>query len=418
MATGMKIPTVYLPRPMAHQLPLLLSPARFKLTAMGRRWGKTAALMIAALRGHGPESGVFKGVIDGGRIWWVAPTYPEIEASNIWRDLKRACRDAWETKSEITRTITLANGGSISVRCASDTDTLRGPGLDGLIIDEAAFVKPEAWLEVLRPSLADKQGWAILGSTPNGKNWFYQKYLEWQQQADAEVWRQPTSDNPLVTPEELESIQKEIGPRRYAQELEANFLTVEGALWPGEYFEDIYTERWPDSFDRGVIAIDPSLGKTEAADYSAIIFAGLSGGKIYIDVDMQKTTPTVIVDRTLRMYDRYRPSHVGIESNGFQEVLKPLFDLTCQVRHGAPLPICLIHNGPAKEVRIQRLDPYLANDTFRVRKTEYGINLVDQMMMFPTKGWHDDGPDALEMAMRLLDWGSASHEPEPEVLRA
>ncbi len=354
-----------------------------------------------------------------GRIWWIAPSYPEIEASNIWRDLKRACRDAWESKSEITRTIVLVNGGSISVRTASDPDFLRGPGLDGVVFDEAAFVKPEAWLDVVRPSLADKQGWAIFGSTPNGKNWFYKKYREWEHQAGCEVWRRPTSDNPLITAEELESIRKEIGPRKAAQELEANFLSVEGALWPGEYFENIYADPWPDLFERGVIAVDPSLGKNEAADYSAIVFLGLKGGKIYADVDMQKTPPTEIVERTLRMYDRYKPSHVGIEAEGFQEVLKTVFELMCQARGRMLPPIALMYSkGAKKEVRIQRLDPHLANGVLKVRKTPHGELLVDQMMMFPTKGWHDDGPDALEMAVRLLDWSTTSVEPEPERLRA
>jgi hypothetical protein len=92
--TGTEIPTVLLPRPLPHTLPVLLSPSRFKAVLCGRRWGKTATGLQMCLRGHGSFKGQFKGAINGGNIWWVAPDYTQIESSRIWEDLKKATCNA------------------------------------------------------------------------------------------------------------------------------------------------------------------------------------------------------------------------------------------------------------------------------------------------------------------------------------
>ena len=38
---------------------------------------------------------------------------------------------------------------------------LRGRSLSGVVLDEAAFMESAVWFEVIRPALADKQGWAV-----------------------------------------------------------------------------------------------------------------------------------------------------------------------------------------------------------------------------------------------------------------
>src|SRR4051812_43082389 len=91
-------PTLFLPDALPHQIPVLMSPARKKIVICGRKWGKTPLGLLACLRGHGPEEGHLPGMIDGGNIAWVAPNFTV--ASDIWRDLKRACNGQWQHKSE------------------------------------------------------------------------------------------------------------------------------------------------------------------------------------------------------------------------------------------------------------------------------------------------------------------------------
>jgi predicted phage terminase large subunit-like protein len=81
--------------------------------------------------------------------------------------------------------------------------------------------------------------------------------------------------------------------------------------------------------------------------------------------------------------------------------LRVVFDLTCQIRERPPLPVNAIQNSEAKRVRILRLDPHLAKRAMRFMRCPGNDLMIEQLQMFPDKGYHDDGPDALQMASRL-----------------
>ena len=67
------------------------------------------------------------------------------------------------------------------------------------------------------------------------------------------------------------------------------------------------------------------------------------------------------------------------------------------------LPLVKIDNRVNKHVRIRRLAPYLSRGNIRFRGDSPGTDLlVQQLREFP-EGDHDDGPDALEMALRVMD---------------
>jgi predicted phage terminase large subunit-like protein len=301
----------------------------------------------------------------------------------------------------------LPGGGSVTVLSADNPDGLRGAGLDGLFFDEGAFAAPEVWRERLRPALADKQGWAALGSTPNGRNWYWKGFNDWKRDPSWACFHRPSRDNPLLTSEELESIKREIGPRRFAQEMEALATESEGVLWPGCYFEDevIYADPkiWPQSFEMSTLYLDPSIGReSKTGDYSAIIFAGLRNGKLWVRADIEKRPPGDMVRDFYGMWLRFNPTASGIETNGFQQVLLPLLQQYGQQHELPLLPITPVVNTENKGVRIQRLDPYLASGEIKIFRDRGGELLVEQMQMFPAKEYHDDGPDALEGAVRLM----------------
>jgi predicted phage terminase large subunit-like protein len=61
----------------------------------------------------------------------------------------------------------------------------------------------------------------------------------------------------------------------------------------------------------------------------------------------------------------------------------------------------LIQNDVNKRVRIRRLGPLLASRRVRLKADSPSTRLlVEQLQQFPVAE-HDDGPDALEMAVRL-----------------
>jgi len=102
------------------------------------------------------------------------------------------------------------------------------------------------------------------------------------------------------------------------------------------------------------------------------------------------------------MADWFLPEALGVESNQFQELLADEFDRQAKELGRPPLPIWCINNTKKKELRIRRLGAYLSRHELRFRADSPGTRmLVNQMREFPLAD-HDDGPDALEMAIRLM----------------
>jgi predicted phage terminase large subunit-like protein len=339
------------------------------------------------------------GAIDKAEISWIAPSYTI--AADIWRDLKRATTDAWIEKNEIEKRIILLNGGSVRVRSADNPDSLRGTGVDGMVIDEAAFVMEAAWSEVLRPQLVDRGGWCMMLSTPNGKNWWYDLHRQAQGREGWMTWQRPSSDNPLVTAEELEQAKLDMGPRAFAQEHEASFESIEGAEFDGAYFTDsIWFDAWPETVNR-VMAIDPSKGATDKSDYSAIVMLGETAKGLYVDADIERRDISRICDDAVRWMKTFDCRTLGLETDQY-EACRLLMERWLDDA-GLLRGTWKLNDNDNKRVRIRRLTPLLSRGRLKFKRNSRGAKLlVNQLLEFPV-GKHDDGPDALEMAVRLLE---------------
>jgi hypothetical protein len=90
-------------------------------------------------------------------------------------------------------------------------------------LDEYASIAPEAWTEVLRPALADKQGRALFIGTPRGYNHFYDLYQNVQGQSQWSTFQYTTEQGGNVAKQELESAAQELDERTYRQEFRASF---------------------------------------------------------------------------------------------------------------------------------------------------------------------------------------------------
>jgi len=92
--------------------------------------------------------------------------------------------------------------GTFQIHCKSarHPEQLVGEGLRGVILSEAAKLKPSVWYKYLRPTLADFDGWSLMASTPEGKNWFYDQWLLGRDpnRPDWRSWRFPAWSNPYV----------------------------------------------------------------------------------------------------------------------------------------------------------------------------------------------------------------------------
>ena len=118
---------------------------------------------------------------------------------------------------------------------ADNPDALRGPYLDGVVLDEFADMKPEVWHEVVRPMLADRRGWATFIGTPKGKNEFFRLYESAKRDPAWFHMMLKASESGIISPAELADLRREMGEDQYQQEFECSFeAAIKGAFYAEE----------------------------------------------------------------------------------------------------------------------------------------------------------------------------------------
>ena len=204
------------------QAEILNHPARFKVVAGGRRFGKSYC-SIASLAKHArfPNS----------KCMYVAPTHGMCRQI-LWPDLKELMKERkWVKKiNESNLEITLINGSIIMLRSADTPDRVRGLGLSHIVIDEASDVSEEIWTAI-RPTLSDTNGSALIIGTPKGYNWFREFYENAKHQADWHSWQFTTAQGGHVPLEELEQAKQDLDDRTYKTEYEAQFVDASGVVY-------------------------------------------------------------------------------------------------------------------------------------------------------------------------------------------
>lgn len=216
---------LYTPHP--GQWRLHQSTARFRVATAGRRFGKTISCLNEVAR--------FAWEHPGSVTWWVAPFFRQTKRA--FRMLKRRFRAAFAGKpSESELRVEWLNGSVTEFLSADNYDSLRGEGVDFLVVDEAAKVQRAAWDEALRPTLSDKGGRAIFISTPMGRNWFYELWARGQDRAawpEYESWQLSTSDNPYIPASEIAEAKRSLPADVFRQEYEAQFLEDSAGVFRG-----------------------------------------------------------------------------------------------------------------------------------------------------------------------------------------
>lgn len=208
---------------------IIKDESRYKVIVAGRRWGKTHLALFNALINYCWKK-------KRQRVWFVAPTYKQ--AKNIaWIILKEICYEYpmfLKDKNESELWVEFINGSRLELKGADKEDSLRGVGLNHVIMDEFAFMKKEAYTEVIRPALSDKKGTACFIGTPDGFNYFYDIYQHGLNQENGfKSWHFKSIDSPYLDPNEIEDARRELDPRTFRQEYEATFETMTGRVYYG-----------------------------------------------------------------------------------------------------------------------------------------------------------------------------------------
>ena len=383
------------------QLEIFNADARFKVVAAGRRFGKSylsaIMLLIEALKDKSP-SGQSLGDKD---VYYVAPTYQQGK-DILWRLIKDLGRPVIAKAWEVIGVIELINGRRIHIKGSDRPDTLRGVGLSYVVLDEYAFMKPDTWETIIRPTLSDVEGGAMFIGTPSGKNHFFRLFQEFKDDSDWALFQYHSTQNPYLPQGEVEVAKRNLSSSAYKQEYEASFSTQSGLLLNPKHIVvsdesiggQIYMTMDPAGFKD---VAETSSSKLSRLDETAIavVEVGTEGWHVHDIVhgrwDIRETSV-----RLLRLAQVYRPARIGIEKGALMNALMPYLE-DQKARLGVfPLIEPVTHGNQRKVDRITwALQGRLEHGRITFKDGPYLETLVDQMGDFPSPLAHDDLVDAL-----------------------
>lgn len=376
---------------------------RFKVIAAGRRCGKSrlaaTTLLIEGLR-----------CPPGSAVLYVSPTMGQ-SRQIIWDLLLSLGRDVIQTSHVNNLDITLINGARIYVRGADRPDTLRGVSLTYAVLDEVADIKVEAWEQVIRASLSDKKGRAIFIGTPKGRNWFYDLFNLGKNENDPEwrSWHFTTKDNPMIDPKEIESAKKTLSSFSFKQEYMASFDTAGSDIFKEEWLK--YGEEPQDG--SYYIACDlagfeevsrQASNSRKRLDESAIAVVKVTDdGKWWVrKIEHGRWDIKETATKILMAIRDYRPVSVGIERGALKNAVLPYLSDLMRNSNVYSHIVDLTHGNRKKTDRvIWALQGRFEHGRVILNSDEDFDDFVDQLLMFPAQGVHDDLPDALSYIDQL-----------------
>jgi hypothetical protein len=209
-------------------LPFHERTERWAVIVAHRRCGKTVACI---------NDLIFKAINEGkndARYAYLAPYFSQ--AKTIAFDYLMRFSEPVRVNHNVSELwVELVNGSRIRLFGADNPDSMRGLYLDGVVLDEYADMKPSIWGAVIRPLLADRQGWATFIGTPKGHNQFWDVYNNATKDSDWYVKTLRASQTNLLPDSELVDAAKMMSQDQYLQEFECDFESaIVGAFYGKE----------------------------------------------------------------------------------------------------------------------------------------------------------------------------------------
>ena len=385
------------------QMEIYQSPARFKVCSAGRRGGKSfyaaASLIIEGLKDVNEEGKP----LANKRVFYIAPTFDQGKRI-MWDLLKDLGKGVIQSTLENQAIITLINGRKIELKGADRPDTLRGVGLSYVVLDEYAFMKPEVWERIVRPTLTDVKGKALFIGTSDGKNHFYDLFVASDKKKDWATFTFKSIDNPFLDPEEIETAKEHLTTQSFKQEYEASFSAGGGVLFKEDYFEELDEEPKEGTW---YIAVDPagyadmdevSQGKSSRLDETAIACVKVGSYGWYVgDILHGRWGIRETSIKILRAAQKYQAFCVGIEKGSLKQAIMPYL-ADQMMRLGVyPRVEDVTHGNQKKTERITWAlgGRFEHGRIFFKAGADYIPDLVSQLLDFPNPLAHDDLVDAL-----------------------
>ncbi|GIV50496.1 MAG: hypothetical protein KatS3mg038_1017 [Candidatus Kapaibacterium sp.] len=388
-------------------------PPRFRVVVCGRRFGKS---MLAV-------SEISRLALKTGKPYaYCAPTYRHL--APMWRAFKKTLGPVITAKSENSHRVELYGGGSIDCWSLDNPDAPRGHAYAGMVIDEAALVREGdvVWYGSLRPTLVDYKGWALFISTPRGRNYLYRFYMlgidpeqhEWQS------FRYPTSANPYIPREEIETARELMPSRLFRQEFLAEWLDDESSVFRNVDAASTLSPTSPQELEESAECI-MGVDWARKLDYTAVVVIDRrSRRQVYMD-RFNRISWTHQVERVAEIAREYNVKHLIYDATGVGDAISVLLgrvQLRCSTEGIQITGQNKANMIESLAVAIERGDLKLLNNPYQISELK-----AFEMDKLPSglyrygapSGMHDDVIMALALAWQacrkraagdwvLLDW--------------
>jgi len=262
-------------------------------------------------------------------IWLVAPTMDL--SDKVFREViiivaEHLSHRQVELKLHEKRLVIRNLGGGLSEirgKTADNPVSLLGEGLDFLIVDEAARLKPSIWHSFLAQRLIDKDGHALLISTPKGKGWLWEMWKRGQPGGDPdyESWNFPSWVNPHLKKELIEAERERLPEAVFAQELEGKFIEGAGAVF--RYVREAATGEWQEPVPGEEYFAGLDLAKVN--DWTVLTILNKRREVVFVD-RFNKLDWGIQVQRIRAATERYNDAWTMVDSTGAGE---PIYEALC-----------------------------------------------------------------------------------------
>lgn len=402
------------------QLDCWKDDTRFKIIVAGRRCGKSnfSIKQTIAKALEAPK---------GSCVLYVAPT--QGQARQIaWDAILDQGRDVIKSAHVNSMDITLVTGTKIHLRSAENPDNMRGLKVYFAVIDEAAFIKDDmVWNKVIRPALSDLKGNAVFISSPSGRNWFYDLYMNAKAGKSKEwkAWHLTTYDNPTIDPEEIEAAKQTLSSFSFRQEFMASFDLSGSEIFKEEWIKYSQTPKDGDYYITCDLAGFGDLaGKYESQisklDYSAIAVVKVSTEGWHVEnIIYGRWGVKEAANEIFKAVEEYRPIKIGIERGIAKNAVMPQLTDLMKQRNTFFSVVELTHGSKRKYDRIVwALQGRFEHGRITLNKGEWNTEFLDQLFNFPNQGVHDDLVDALAYIEQIatISYATDLEMEEAEVL--
>ena len=386
----MSTPLIKLPTYHPAQASIHKNLNRFNVLDCGRRFGKDVML-----RNYSCE-----GLVKGEPVGWYEPSFKSLQANWDW--LVETLYPITRGKSERDRTIEVITGGTIEMWSLQDKDASRGRRYKRVVINEAAFVPylKYSWNNVIRLTLADLLGGAIISSTPRGRNYFWNLFRlgEDDKETDWSCFMHPTWDNPYIPRGEIQKMKETLPELIYLQEVMAEFIDDQGGVFRRVQDAAVLEQSKPIPDKQYIAGVDVAA----SVDYTVVTVMDIATKEmVYMDRFNRVDYP-VLIDRLAAVYDRWHLQTMVIEANS---IGKPVIDHMIE-RGLAIIPFTT--TNATKQQIIQSLQSAFENGNIKIINDPI---LIGELLSFESKrnpsgsfsysapdGMHDDCVMSLAIA--------------------